>query len=153
MSFQKSAFKVWSAASVLKLVVFRKLNHFHWRDQISHSLGSGSKLCWVWIKGVFLQKVGGDTSLLGCFSPSCNVSTWWLFPNPPLIAHPSKWYIIKSFFFFFTFLWVNLLSYTLQSAGTATSIILPTQESIIIIIIIIGSWQTLSFPQPQNPVS
>ena len=37
--------KVRSAASVLKLFVFRKLNHFHLRDLVSHSLGSGPKQC------------------------------------------------------------------------------------------------------------
>ena len=44
--------------------------------------------------------------MLGCFSPSRIVSTWWLFPNPPLIAYPSKWYVIKSYAFFCYFSFV-----------------------------------------------
>ena len=55
---KKPVFKVRSAASVLKLLVFRKLNHFHLGDLVSHSLESGSKLLSV-IKGCLFTKIGG----------------------------------------------------------------------------------------------
>ena len=150
-SFRKSVFKVRSAASVLKLCVFRKLNHFHLRDPVSYSLGS-VKQCWVWLKGVFLQKLGGDTSLLGCFSPSRfspSHHTWWLFPNPPLIAYPSKWYIIKSYPFFSLFF--ELIYFPIvNSAVSWCGNIDYFTDSGTLHHHNIGSWQTLSLYHNHN---
>ena len=63
-----AGFKVRSAASVLKLFVFRKLNHFHLRDLVSYSLGRGSKLLSV-IKWCLFTKVGWRHFLAWLFFP------------------------------------------------------------------------------------
>ena len=109
----------------------------------------GSKQCWVWLKGVFLQKLGGDTSLLGCFSPSHH--TWWLFPNPPLIAYPSKWYIIKSYPFFFFSLFFELIYFPIvNSAVSWCGNIDYFTDSGTLHHHNIGSWQTLSLYHNHN---